>query len=222
MKVGDVMARKVITVSPNNAVRQAAKVMLEHGVSGLPVVDDDGEVVGIITEGDLLRRSELGLAAVAEPGHQSLSNDDRARLYAKSHAWRVGDVMVEELVTLTEDLPLGRAAALMHEHRVKRLPVLRDGKLVGVISRADLLRMVIAAKPDAVAPGDEAIRRSILARVSEDTGLVGLDLGVTVTDGLVHLWGQVETVACRTAARIIAEGIPGVKGVVEHFPEQAP
>ena len=71
MKVGDVMARKVITVSPNNAVRQAAKVMLEHGVSGLPVVDDDGEVVGIITEGDLLRRSELGLAAVAEPGHQS-------------------------------------------------------------------------------------------------------------------------------------------------------
>lgn len=222
MKVADVMTTEVVTVSLNNAVRQAAKLMLQHGVSGLPVLDDDNKLVGVITEGDLLRRSELGFSAVADHSPGTLSNDDRARAYAKSHAWRVGDVMVEELVTVTEDASVGEAAALMQERRVKRIPVLRNGMLVGIISRADVLQAIVAAKPESIASGDEAIRRSILVRLSEDTGLTDANVGVTVKDGLVHLWGDVPSAACRRAARIVAEEVPGVKGVVEHFPQQAP
>jgi CBS domain-containing protein len=222
MKVADVMTFNVITVSLNNAVRQAAKLMLEHKVSGLPVLDDNNKLVGVITEGDLLRRSELGFSAVADHGPSSLSNDDRARIYAKSHAWRVADVMVEGLLTVTEDAPVGQVAALMQERRVKRIPVLRNGKLVGIISRRDVLQAIVAAKPESIASGDEAIRRSILVRLSEDAGLADSNVGVTVRDGLVHLWGDVQSAACRTAARIVAEGVSGVKGVVEHFPKQAP
>jgi osmotically-inducible protein OsmY len=110
----------------------------------------------------------------------------------------------------------------MQDHGIKRIPVLRDGKLVGIVSRADLLQVIYSAKPDDTAAGDEAIRRSILVRLGENTGLEGLDVSVTVTDGIVHFWGNVDTAARRRAARILAEGVNGVRGVVEHFPESPP
>ena len=222
MKVEDVMSTKLITVSPDNAVRQAARLMMENRVSGLPVVDDRGRLVGLVTEGDLLRRTELGLSAVADPSHQPISPDDRAQLYAKAHAWRVGDVMVREVITVSADLHVARAAALMQERGIKRLPVVADGKMLGIVSRADLLRAIMVATPDRTASGDEAIRRSIMTRLNEDTGLEGLEVGVTVADGLVHLWGNVESEALRTAARIVAESVRGVSGVVEHFADPKP
>lgn len=216
MKVRDVMTTKLVTISPDHSVRHAAKIMLDNHVSGIPVVDDAGDLVGVISEGDLLRRSELGLRAIASADR---SADEQARAYMKAHAWKVADVMSVQPVTVDEDTELAEVATLMEEHSVKRLPVLRGDRLVGIVSRADLLRAVASAKLDATASGDDAIRRSILARLDENTGLAGMNISVTVMDGLVHLWGDVQGDDCRRAAHTVAEGVRGVKGVVDHFTE---
>ncbi|MDL2401854.1 CBS domain-containing protein [Rhizobium mayense] len=216
MLVRDVMKQRIIKVSPDNSVKQAAELMLANHISGLPVIDDEGRLVGLITEGDLLRRSELGHRTKAD---ESLPPEERAKTYIKSNAWKVADVMSRNPVSVEEDTPLARVANLMQEHGIKRLPVMRAGAVVGIVSRADLLQAIIFAKPDETAPGDEAIRRSIMTRLSENTGLEGQDLTVTVANGVVHLWGHVSTEECRKAARVAAESVRGVAGVVDHFLE---
>jgi CBS domain-containing protein len=218
MKVRDVMTTKVVSVSPDNSVKRVARIMLDKHVSGLPVVDDEGKLVGLISEGDLLRRSELGLDVIAAPG-QSASSEERASAYVKSHAWKVADVMSRDVVTVDEETDLSHAATLMAENGVKRLPVIRNGKLVGIVSRADLLHAIATARLDDTAPGDEAIRRSIVTRLNEDIGLNSGNVTVTVVDGLVHLWGTASSPASRKAACVIADGVRGVKGVIEHFPD---
>ncbi len=222
MLVKDVMTTKVVGLSPDHSVRHAAKLMSDQHVSGAPVVDDGGRLLGVISEGDLIRRTELSSGAFVLKADMGVGADERANAFVKRCAWRVGDVMTPDPVTIDEDALLSRVASLMQDHGIKRIPVLRDGKLVGIVSRADLLQVIYSAKPDDTAAGDEAIRRSILVRLGENTGLEGLDVSVTVTDGIVHFWGNVETAACRRAARILAEGVNGVRGVVEHFPESPP
>jgi CBS domain-containing protein len=222
MEARDVMTADVATISPDNGVRQAARLMLRHGVSGLPVIDDRGQLVGVITEGDLMRRSELGFGSFTTTGEPPASSVERARAYVKANAWRVADVMSRDPVVVVEETPLSRVAALMDEHAVKRLPVVRGAALVGVVSRADLLRAVAAARPDATARGDKAIRRSIMTRLAENTGLEGQGVTVTVDDGIVHLGGDVESEDCRTAARVAAEGVRGVKSVIEDFAQRRP
>jgi CBS domain-containing protein len=222
MKAKDLMTTKITTVSPDNSVRQAAKVMLARNVSGLPVIDDDGRLVGLISEGDLMRRSELGSRTIVTGEERLPSSDERARTYVKGNAWSVADVMSRNPVVVDEETPLSRIAALMEEHGIKRLPVVRGGALVGIVSRADLLRAIIAARPDETARGDDAIRRSIMARLNENTGLEGKNVTVTVTGGTVHLWGDIDTEDCRNAARVVAEGVRGVRGVIEHFPQREP
>ncbi|WP_419696770.1 CBS domain-containing protein [Mesorhizobium muleiense] len=217
MKVKDVMATTVVTVSPDNSVRRAAGIMLDKHVSGLPVVDDKGMLVGLISEGDLLRRSELGLPTIAASEHLA-SSEERANAYVKSHAWKVGDVMSRNVITVDEEADLSRVATLMAENGVKRLPVIRNGKLVSIVSRADLLHAIATARFDDTAAGDEAIRRSIVTRLNEDIGLKSANVTVTVVDGLVHLWGTASA-ASRKAACVVAEGVRGVKGVIEHFPD---
>ncbi|NRP74863.1 Hypoxic response protein 1 [Ensifer psoraleae] len=219
MLVRDVMKIRVIKVSPDNSVKQAAEVMIANHISGIPVIDDEGQLVGLITEGDLLRRTELGHRAIATLVDESLSPEERANLYIKSNAWKVADVMSRNPVSVDEDTSLARVAYLMEEHGIKRLPVTRAGAVVGIVSRADLLEAIISAKPDGTAPGDEAIRRSIMIRLSENTGLDGQDVTVTVASGVVHLWGNVSTEECRKAARVAAESVRGVVGVVDHFPK---
>jgi CBS domain-containing protein len=127
MKAKDLMTTKVTTVSPDNSVRQAAKVMLARSVSGVPVIDDDGRLVGLISEGDLLRRSELGSGTLVTREGSFPSSDARARTYVKSNAWSVADVMSRNPVVVDEETPLSRIAALMEEHGIKRLPVGRAG-----------------------------------------------------------------------------------------------
>ncbi|TIP81168.1 MAG: CBS domain-containing protein, partial [Mesorhizobium sp.] len=154
MRAKDVMTAKIVTVSPDHSVRHAARIMLDHRISGMPVVDDDGRLAGIVSEGDFLRRSELGAPALS-PGE--------ARSYVKGHSWKVADLMTSDVVVADEETPIERTAALMQEHGIKRIPVMKGQRLVGIVSRADLLRVVVAAKfDDATAAGDDAIRRSIL------------------------------------------------------------
>lgn len=222
MRVKDVMTRKVVRLSPDNSVRQAAKLMLEHHVSGLPVVDDEGHLLGVLSEGDLIRRTELCSTMVASPAELELAPDQRASAFVKRCSWKVGDAMTADPVTVDEDASVVRVSRLMQERGIKRIPVVRNGELVGIVSRADLLQAILAAKQDEAPADDEAIRRSLMVRLAENTGLEGLDVTVAVTDGVVHLWGTVETADCRRAAHILAENVRGVRGVVEHFPKPYP
>lgn len=212
MLVKDVMTTKVVKLSPDNSVRQAAKLMFDYHVSGVPVVNDDGRLLGVISEGDLIRRTELCSGASVLMADMTIDPVNRANAFIRRCSWRVGDVMTADPVTIEEEAPLARVAGLMQERGIKRIPVMRDGELVGIVSRADLLQAIFSTKPDETAAGDEAIRRSILVRLGENTGLEELDVTVTVTEGIVHFWGQVETAACRRAARIVAESVHGGQG----------
>ncbi|RWK89791.1 MAG: CBS domain-containing protein [Mesorhizobium sp.] len=209
MRAKDVMTARVVTVSPDHSVRHAARIMLDHRISGMPVVDDGGRVVGIVSEGDFLRRSELGATALSS---------GEVRGYVKGHSWKVADLMTSDVVVADEETPIERIAVLMQEHGIKRIPVLRGPRLVGVVSRADLLRVVLAARSDdSTAAGDDAIRRSILTRLREDAGVNGDALTLTVSDGLVHFSGAVRSQSERDAVRVVAEGVRGVKGVYDHL-----
>ena len=217
MQAKDVMTANVVSVSPEHSVRHAARIMLDHRISGLPVLDDDGRVVGILTEGDLMRRSELGVQALAPVDRQSGTEESNAGAYVKSHSWKVADVMTSDPVKVDEETPLPRIAALMVERGIKRVPVMRGEHLVGIVSRAELLRVLITARSDATAPGDDAIRRSILTRLREDAGINVDELDLTVADGLVHVSGAVSSQSERDAVRVVAEGVRGVQGVFDHL-----
>ncbi|MGI0526711.1 CBS domain-containing protein [Rhizobium giardinii] len=217
MNAKDVMRVNVFTVSPDHSVTHAAQIMLDQSISGLPVVDDDGRLVGIVTEGDLMRRSEFGTQGHSPADGQVNTSEDKTLAYVKSHSWKVADVMTSDLVKVDEETPLARVAALMVERGIKHVPVMRGEHLVGVISRTDLLRVLVAAKFDDTASGDDAIRRSILTRLREDAGVKGDQLILTVSDGLVHFSGVVASQSERDAARVVAEGVRGVKGVFDHL-----
>jgi CBS-domain-containing membrane protein len=196
--------------------------MFDNNVSGVPVVDDEGRLLGIISEGDLMRRTELCSGATASQPDARLAADDIAAAYVKRCSWRVGDAMTADPVTIDEDASVARVAKILQERGIKRVPVTRNGELVGIVSRRDLLQAILSAPQDNMPAGDEAIRRSVLVRLGENTGLEGLDVTATVSDGVVHLWGKVETAGCRRAARLLAENVRGVRGVVEHFPDPYP
>jgi CBS domain-containing protein len=211
MRVKDLMKSNVVTVKPDNSVKHAAQIMLARGISGLPVVDDRDALVGIITEGDLLRRREIG----AEVRHNG-SVAERSAAFVKNHSWKVADVMTQGVISVEEETSVGRVAALMDDHHVKRIPVTREGRLVGIVSRIDLLRLIAMAEPDGCAPGDTAIRRSILSRLGELAFDDLIKLSVIVSDGVVHLWGNVDSAGERDAARVVSESVRGVAGVVDH------
>lgn len=208
MLTKDLMISKVVTVSPGNSIWHAAQIMLDHDVSGLPVVDDSGQLAGMLTQGDLLHRIELGTETA------SASPDQGLGAYVKAHSWKVGDVMTVKVVAAEEKTPIHVVAKLMDQHRIRRMPVVREGKLVGVISRKDLLRVIAAAKRDTVSQGNDAMRRAILARLGENADLQSAHLTVTVSDGVVHLGGTVCSEAERELARVIAESVRGVAGVL--------
>ena len=217
MNVADVMTRTVVTVMPGHSVRHAAQIMLDHKVSGVPVVDGDGHLAGILTEGDLLRRIEFGLTGSRPHWIESVAPEGAARDFVKSHSWRVGDVMSTPVATVTETTSLADVAVLFGAHGIKRAPVVQDGKLVGVVSRADLLRIIAAAKPEKIAAGDSALEISAATRLRDADTVFRACPTVTVVNGVIHLWGQVGSQAERDAARVAVEGIEGINGVEDHL-----
>jgi CBS domain-containing protein len=220
MKAKDVMTRNVISIAPDASVFEALRLMLHHQISGLPVIDRAGSVVGIVTEGDFLRRAEIGTERKRPRWLEFLVGPGRlARDYVRSHARRVDEVMTYDVETATEDAQLGDIVALMERHRIKRVPVVRDGRVVGIVSRANLLRALAGVAAE-IRPGpqsDEAIRDGVLAELNRQSWGPRNSIDVIVRNGVVELWGTVIEASGRDAARVAAETVPGVKAVRSHI-----
>lgn len=218
MNASDLMSTTLVTLSPGSSVRHAARLMLDQNVSGLPVVDDAGKVVGMVTEGDLIRRAELGIPGL-RPSRWlgAVSPEGAARDYVRRHSWRVADVMSSPVVSVDVDAPAAEVAALLDARGIKRVAVTREGRLAGIVSRADLLRLVADHDPGQIAAGDDALMRSALTRLRDMSGLVETCPTVTVENGIVHLWGTVGSEAERDACRVAVESVPGVGGVADHL-----
>jgi CBS domain-containing protein len=216
----DVMTAKVVTVTPDTPVEQIARILLEHRISGVPVVDPNGQIVGIVTEGDLMRRPELETER-RRPWWLGMVADERTRAeeYTKSHGSRAEHVMTRNVVTVTEDTTVGEIAHLLERHRIKRVPVVRDGKLVGLVSRANLIQGLAAPREAAPAPAmdDRTIRERITRTLDREAWVTHSPLNVIVTNGVVQLWGFVESLEERNAIRVAASNVPGVVGVEDHL-----
>ena len=221
MKVRDIMSTKVVTASPSTTIRDIAGLMVEKHVSGLPVLSDSGTLVGMVSEGDLLRRPELGTQKHRRRWVSFFSGvDEQAREFTKTHALHAGDVMTKQVIHVSEQTPLGDLVGLMEKHNIKRLPVLSDGKLVGIVSRADLLRALAARQANPLPPpaeSDATIRAAMNEVLKNEEWAMSAMVNVIVSEGAVHLWGVIDSDDRRQALRVATENIPGVTAVVEHL-----
>lgn len=219
MKASDVMVREVVTIGTEATVQEAAALLLKHRISGVPVVDASGKVVGVVTEGDLLHRAEAGTEQ--RPSWLSLiftSNQSLAADYVKSHSRKVTDVMTRKVITVPPSTPLHEIATLFEKHGIKRVPVVDAGRLVGIVSRSNLIQAVAAA-PDAPPTADDAaLRERIMNKIGTSGGWARPYLvNALVHGGTVELWGVVETEAERSALRVAAEVTPGVRAVKDNI-----
>jgi len=225
MHAMDVMTTDVITVGRDMAIQDLAKLLAERGISGVPVVDSSGALVGVISEGDLLHRAEIGTAHRHRERRRSWWLDDfasvLARDYVKSHGRTVSDLMTRDVVSVAEETDLADVAALLEAKRIKRVPVVRDGKIVGIISRANIVRAVGATKGTASREGendDRSVRARLLGELGGEEWAKVWPEDVIVREGVVHFWlSDDEPEAKRQALRVAAETIAGVRGVEEHL-----
>lgn len=215
MRARDVMVSPVLTVRPDVSVKHAAKILIENCISALPVVNNTGVLVGIVSEGDLMRRVETGTEKQRSWWLRFLAGEEvLASEYAQSHARNVADVMTRELVTASPDAPLNSIADLMEKHAIKRVPIVRDGELVGIVSRANLVQALVSApKALEIPTTDGAIRDTLLRQLRAQPWSHSWQLNVTVHHGIVDLWGVTYSENERRAIRIAAENIPGVLAV---------
>jgi len=221
MRATDVMTIEVVTVDENASVQAAAKLMAECGISALPVVDPDKRVIGMVSEGDLLHRAETGTEQRRAWWLDMLSSTNQlAADYVKSHGGRVEDVMTRDVVSVTDTTPVADIAILLEANRIKRVPVLRDGRLVGIVSRANLVRalaMTIGETPTGAETDDRAIRERLLAELRAQRWAEVAPANVTVKDGIVHLWSSYMSEQERRALVVAAESIPGVRRVEDQL-----
>jgi len=214
------MVRDVVTVRPDTDVADAVKLLSEGDVSALPVLDKDGNLVGVLSEADLIHRAEIGtekhrpwwLEAVT--GGSTLAEE-----FAKSHGKKVGEVMTDGVISVTEETPLSEIAALFERKRIKRVPVVKDGRLVGVVSQSNLIQALasLIGRTDHIDESDRQIRLELLSRLQEQSWTDFGSRNITVSGGVVHLWGLVGSEAERKALLALAEGVPGVARVSDEM-----
>jgi CBS-domain-containing membrane protein len=215
------MTTQVMTVAPDASVRDVAARLLEHHITAVPVVDTARRVLGIVSEGDLIHR----IAAVGGRHRSWLVNlfaapDSEPGEFVKVHGTRAQDIMTREVVTVMEDAPVEEVARLLEERRIKRVPVLREDLLVGIVSRADLLRVVLAVLPEgatSVSADDQALRERIMAVLADQKWVHTSHLNIVVSDGVAQLWGFVDSDSERRALRVAAEQVPGIKRVEDRL-----
>jgi CBS domain-containing protein len=230
MRAMDVMTTNVITVDPDTPVQAVATLLAERGISGVPVVDSANQLVGILSEGDLLHRVETGTER--RPDRRSGrrrswwldtigSDEELARDYVKSHGRTAKDVMTRDVISVSDTTELADIATLLETKRIKRVPVVRDGKLVGIVSRANLVRALATAGSQLTADtatDDRTIRQKLLAELKDQRWVHTWAADIIVRDRVVHIWVSDDRPGDeRRALRIAAENIPGVRGVEEHI-----
>jgi CBS domain-containing protein len=221
MRAMDVMTSEVIMVDENASVHSVAKLMAKHGISAVPVVDKDSRVIGMVSEGDLLHRAETGTERRRSWWLEMMASTNQlAGEYLKSHSSRVKDVMTRDVILVADTTPVADIAVLLETNRIKRVPVLRDGKLVGIVSRANLVR-ALAMTVNEPASGDETddltIRDKLLAELKAQKWAEVSPANVTVKDGVVHLWSSYFSEQEKRALVVAAESIPGVRRVEDHM-----
>jgi len=222
MKALDVMVRDVVTVKPDDQVAEAVRLLAEHDVSALPVVDKDDNVVGVISEADLLHRQEIGTEKHRPWWLEAVTPASTlAGEFAKSHGRRVEEIMSTDVVSAAEDTPLGEIATLLERHRIKRVPILRGGKLVGIVSRSNLIQALASSRTSAAggagADSDRKIRGELLDRLGHQDWTDFGERNVIVNSGTVHLWGLVGSAEEHKALIALAEGVPGVVSVSDEM-----
>jgi CBS domain-containing protein len=220
MKAKDVMTSPVVSVAPDSTIFEAVRVMLQRHISGLPVIDKDGHLVGIVTEGDFLRRAETGTQRRRPRWLEYLIGPGRlADEYTRSHGRKVLDIMTPEPLTVSEDTSLEEIVGTMEKRRIKRMPVMRGDEVVGIVSRANLVH-ALAGVAREVKPGaasDQAIRDRITAELAGQAWAPTALINVIVRDGVVELWGTITDERERQAIIVAAENAPGVKEVKDHL-----
>jgi len=220
MKAADVMVSAVISVGPNARVEEVAGILLAKRISAVPVIDEQGELLGIVSEGDLMRRAEAGTDRSRSWWLEYLTGKQvLAAEYVKSHSHKVTDVMTRSVITATPETPLSEIATLLERNRIKRVPIVQNGKVVGIVSRANLLQALAsmpAKNAAAESAGDSQIREEVLSRLNAELWRPSM-LNVTVRDGTVDLWGFVASDDEKKATRIAVESIPGVKTINDHL-----
>ena len=220
MKAVDVMTPDPVTVRPDSPVMEAVRLMLQRRFSGMPVVDETGTVVGIVTEGDLLRRAETGTQRRRSRWIEFLIGPGRlATEYMHACGRKVDEVMTQPVQTVTENTPLDEIVQVMERHRIKRVPVVRDGKLVGIVSRANLLR-ALASVVRETRPGsvdDVSIRERLRAELDRQSWAPSKLIDLVVRNGVVDLWGTILDERQRQGIRVVAENTRGVKAVVDNL-----
>jgi CBS domain-containing protein len=219
MKAQDVMVSPVITVKPNASVREVARIFIDRGISAVPVVDDKNKLVGIVSEGDLLHRSEAGTERRRPSWLQIFTaNETLAAEYMKAHARKVADVMTRDVITASPDTPLHEIARILEKNAIKRVPILRGDDLVGLVSRANLIQAVASAQKTFEIPlSDTAIRDRLVSHLKEQPWAHTSLLNVTVNGGVVDLWGMTSSDTERRAVRVAAESTPGVRAVNDNI-----
>jgi CBS domain-containing protein len=220
MKAKDVMTSPVVSIEPDASIWQAVRIMLQRHISGLPVIDQKDALVGIVTEGDFLRRAETGTQRRRPRWLEYLIGPGRlADEYTRSHGRKVSEIMTADPLTITEDTPLDEIVRLMEKRQIKRLPVVCDQHVVGIVSRANLVHALASVARDIrpTLPSDQAIRDRILAELAIQSWAPIALVDVHVRDGVVELWGMITDERERKAIVVAAENAPGVKAVNDHL-----
>ena len=220
MDARDIMTSLVVTAGPDCTVLEIAELMLDAKVSAVPIVNEDDKLVGLVSEGDLMRRSEIGTERhpswwlLAFRGAVSLAED-----FTRSHGVKASEIMTKAVVTAGEDTPLWQIAETLEKKNIKRLPVVRDGRVVGIVSRANLVQALTARRDRAMAApskDDRAIREELVALLRDERWSDMAHLNIVVVEGTVHFWGLVNTDTQRDALRAAAESVSGVGEIVDH------
>jgi CBS-domain-containing membrane protein len=221
MNASDVMVTNVITVGPEASVHDVARILLDARISGLPVVSKTGELLGIVSEGDLMHRVEAGTGRrrswwlAAFFGKEALAAE-----FVKEHARRVTDVMTRDVITAAPDTSLSTIARLLEKNAIKRVPIVKDRKVVGIVSRANLLQALacVGQKPEGATPEEDwTIRDKVITRLDAEPWTRPSLINVIVHDGTVDLWGIVDSVSEKKAVRVAAEVTPGVRAVNDNL-----
>ena len=219
LTASDIMTTDVITVAPETPIIEIAKLLYTRRISGVPVVEPDGRIIGIVSEGDLMSHAQ----AVGEQRRSwwlSVFSEQSmmARDYVKTHGRVARDVMTSDVVAIAPETSVPEIARTLEQHRIKRVPVVRDGKLVGIVTRGNLMQaLAVADTSRAASLDDRTIRERLLAELDAQPWTNMLVKNIVVQDGIVHLWGVVDTEDERRALRVAAENVEGVRGVEDHL-----